>query len=210
MVAYGRDRDRVRIDDRSSAPLTVDGATLDRARDRVGSYRNRLIAPRPMAGPIDSDLLARAVVEGIDDCVGQLHGRSTSFALPAWRTRACLSDRSWTEGAAAPGSQGAVSGAYRAVFARAATTRAGMQMRPNAGRNRETGPSARTDRARLSPVVVTPGPAGVEESGKAGGRRDLHRLRLLPQPPLQARVMQRPTRRHQEQIAHVGERGACG
>lgn len=91
VVVHGTDGgDGVRIDDRSSAPLTVPRAALDEARDRVVSYKNVLIDPRPVPGPIDHDRLAGAVTEGVDACVAQLRGPSTSFSLPAWRKWARL------------------------------------------------------------------------------------------------------------------------
>jgi hypothetical protein len=79
------DNGRVHLDDRTSAPLTVPRDVLDRARGRVGSYKNTLIDVRPQPGPIDTSRLRPAIIAGVDDCVGQLGATSTSFALPAWR-----------------------------------------------------------------------------------------------------------------------------
>lgn len=85
VVVYGRRDGRFHIDDRTLAPLTVAEADLHRARARVGSYKNLLLAPRPAPGPLEPDRLRAAVIAGIDDCVRQLSLTSTSFSLPAWR-----------------------------------------------------------------------------------------------------------------------------
>jgi hypothetical protein len=90
VVVYGRDGDRVYVDDRNGSPLTVDIHALHRARARVGSYKNALIAPTPDPGPIDAQVLRTGVNEGIADCVAQLSSTSASFALPAWRKWARL------------------------------------------------------------------------------------------------------------------------
>jgi hypothetical protein len=45
VVVYGIEGDRVRIDDRNLAPLTVARERLDVARARVPSYKHRLVAP---------------------------------------------------------------------------------------------------------------------------------------------------------------------
>ncbi len=85
VVVIGRDGDRIQLDDRGSAPLTVTREVLDRARARVGSYKNLLIDPLPDGMMITAGRLRTAISAGIDDCTGQMLGTSTSFALPAWR-----------------------------------------------------------------------------------------------------------------------------
>lgn len=85
VVVIGADHGLVHLDDRGDAVLTVSRDVLDRARDRVGSYRNTLVDPRPRTGPIAPEQLRSAVLDGIDQCLAQLRGSSTSFALPAWR-----------------------------------------------------------------------------------------------------------------------------
>lgn len=85
VVVIGSEDDGVSIDDRGEARLTVPRDVLDRARARVGSYHNTLVDPDPHPGPIEHDRLRAAVVAGIDQCLAQLRGSSTSFALPAWR-----------------------------------------------------------------------------------------------------------------------------
>ncbi|GAB3847052.1 hypothetical protein GCM10029963_27830 [Micromonospora andamanensis] len=81
VVAYAHTGGGIRLDDRNLGPLTVDSARLDRARARVGSYRNCLWE---IEGPGGTDLGA-AVLAGLGDCLAGLGGSSTSFALPAWR-----------------------------------------------------------------------------------------------------------------------------
>lgn len=79
--------DRLHLDDRNLAPLTVSSDDMERARARVGSYRNCLVSIT--SGPADLDVGA-AVRAGIADCVTYLGGSSDSFALPAWRKWARL------------------------------------------------------------------------------------------------------------------------
>ncbi len=86
LLAYARDGDRVRLDDRNLGPLTVDRGVLDRSRARVGSYRNRTVTVERVE-PADLAAAARA---GIADCLAHLGGDSASFALPAWRKWARL------------------------------------------------------------------------------------------------------------------------
>ncbi|HSK91205.1 MAG TPA: BtrH N-terminal domain-containing protein [Euzebyales bacterium] len=85
VVVYGARDGCFHLDDRTLAPLTVDAGTLHRARARVGSYRNTLIAPLPAAAPVPVDVIRGAVRDGIAACIDQLGGTSASFALPAWR-----------------------------------------------------------------------------------------------------------------------------
>lgn len=86
VVAYAQDNDRVRLDDRNLAPLTVDRDTLDVARARVVSYKNLLLVPRPGEQRVVSDADLRAAVRGgLVDCAGHLRQTSESFSLPAWR-----------------------------------------------------------------------------------------------------------------------------
>ncbi|MEO6086285.1 MAG: DUF4872 domain-containing protein, partial [Umezawaea sp.] len=70
------------MDDRNLAPLTVARADLDRARARVGSYRNALLVVDDE--PHDVDVRA-AVRAGLADVVEHLGKPSDSFGLPAWR-----------------------------------------------------------------------------------------------------------------------------
>ncbi|MFC7545591.1 BtrH N-terminal domain-containing protein [Plantactinospora sp. GCM10030261] len=86
VLAYATDGDRVRLDDRNLAPLTVSRQALDVARARVVSYRNLLLVPRPGADRelSDADLRA-ALLAGLAECADHLRQTSESFSLPAWR-----------------------------------------------------------------------------------------------------------------------------
>ena len=83
VVVYGVDGDRVRIDDRTLAPLTVDRERLAAARARVGSYKHRLVVIEPAA--VSGDTLRAAARAGLADAAQHLSARSDSFGLPAWR-----------------------------------------------------------------------------------------------------------------------------
>ncbi|MGY1604833.1 DUF4872 domain-containing protein [Geodermatophilus sp. SYSU D00815] len=85
VVAYALSDGRVHVDDRTLAPLTVPVAAFDRARARVGSYRNAMLVVRSHDTVVPADRLRSAVREGLAATVDQLGGTSTSFALPAWR-----------------------------------------------------------------------------------------------------------------------------
>jgi hypothetical protein len=72
------------IDDRNTATLSVDEATLRASRARVSSYRNRLVtldAPTE----ITTHHLVNAIEAGLQDQIGHLESDSDSFSLPAWR-----------------------------------------------------------------------------------------------------------------------------
>lgn len=85
VVAYAATGDRVHLDDRTLAPLTVPASDLDGARARVGSYRNSMLVVRTKDAALPADRLRAAVGAGLEASVDQLGGTSTSFALPAWR-----------------------------------------------------------------------------------------------------------------------------
>ncbi len=85
VVAYAAPGNRVHLDDRNLAPLTVPVPDLDRARARVGSYRNAMLVVRTSDAVLPADRLRAAVRAGLEAGVGHLGGTSTSFALPAWR-----------------------------------------------------------------------------------------------------------------------------
>jgi hypothetical protein len=85
VVAYGQSNGRVHIDDRNLVPLTVARDDVDRARQRVVSYKNFLISLRPEQTMLSDEILAAAVLEGLRDGAERLLGTSESFALPAWR-----------------------------------------------------------------------------------------------------------------------------
>jgi len=89
VVAYARSDTAsggvVHVDDRNLAPLTVPVADFDRARARIGSYRNAMLVVRSADTVVPAARLHAAVLDGLRSMVGHLGGTSTSFALPAWR-----------------------------------------------------------------------------------------------------------------------------
>ncbi|WP_154794560.1 BtrH N-terminal domain-containing protein [Occultella kanbiaonis] len=85
VVAYAGSDDRVHVDDRTLAPLTVPTAVLDRARARVGSYKNTMLVVQSSDTVVPADRLRAAVRDGLAATGDHLAGSSTSFALPAWR-----------------------------------------------------------------------------------------------------------------------------
>ena len=95
VVAYAEVGDRIHVDDRTLAPLTVAGADLDRARSRVGSYQHAMLAVRSSDRQIDGDVLRDAVRDGLRTTAAHLAGTSESFALPAFAkwSRMLLDDR---------------------------------------------------------------------------------------------------------------------
>ena len=72
------------IDDRNSAMMSVDEATLRAARGRVPSYRNRLVTLEA-PNEIPTNTLVNAITAGLEDQVRHLESDSDSFSLPAWR-----------------------------------------------------------------------------------------------------------------------------
>ena len=75
---------RFSIDDRNSALLSIDEATMRAARGRVSSFRNRLVTFDP-PDEIPTHIVARAIGEGLEDQVRHLTSGSDSFSLPSWR-----------------------------------------------------------------------------------------------------------------------------
>lgn len=121
VVAYALTGGRVHVDDRTLAPLTVPVADVDRARARVGSYRNTLLVIRSRDTAVPADRLRGAVRAGLAATVEQLGGTSTSFALPAWRKwSTLLVDRRAAKGwptvfADRQGLLGALAGVWEAI-----------------------------------------------------------------------------------------------
>ncbi|WP_420122975.1 DUF4872 domain-containing protein [Nakamurella sp.] len=121
VVAYAVTGDRVHVDDRTLAPLTVPVADLDRARARVGSYKNAMLVVRARDTTVPDDRLRAAVRAGLTATVEQLGGSSTSFALPAWRKwSTLLVDRRAAKGwptvfADRRGLLGALAGVWEAI-----------------------------------------------------------------------------------------------
>ncbi|MYB77297.1 MAG: DUF4872 domain-containing protein [Chloroflexi bacterium] len=69
------------IDDTGAAPFTVPGASLTAARQRIPSFKNRLL----LLSPPESIDLPAAIKEGIQGNIEYLGSKSTSFALPTLR-----------------------------------------------------------------------------------------------------------------------------
>ncbi|WP_163542026.1 DUF4872 domain-containing protein [Occultella kanbiaonis] len=85
VVAYAGSHDRVHVDDRTLASLTVPTAVLDQARARVGSHKNTMFVVQSSDTVVPADRLRAAVRDGLAETVDHLTGSSTSFAVPAWR-----------------------------------------------------------------------------------------------------------------------------
>ena len=86
VIAYAERDGRIHLDDRTLAPLTVAGEDVDRARARVGSYRNAMLAVR-------TPLRSRK-----NDCVLRFY--------PAWRTWSDSSAAGRTPSPSQPGGSG--------------------------------------------------------------------------------------------------------
>lgn len=82
VVVYAASGDRVYLDDRNLAPLTVPRADLDRAVARVGTWKNQALVITDRDRTLDVEA---AVREGLRDVVEHLSLKSDSFSLPAWR-----------------------------------------------------------------------------------------------------------------------------
>jgi hypothetical protein len=86
VVVVGRTGDGAYlVDDRGRDSFVVDDATMAAARARIGSYKHRLIDPRPAIGEIAESRLRSAIEAGLADQVEHLRSSSDSFSLPAWR-----------------------------------------------------------------------------------------------------------------------------
>ncbi|MGH8921685.1 MAG: BtrH N-terminal domain-containing protein, partial [Actinomycetes bacterium] len=66
VIVYAEENGRAHLDDRNLAPLTVARDDLDRARARVGSYRNALLVIDD-ARPVTAEQLRQAVRAGLRD-----------------------------------------------------------------------------------------------------------------------------------------------
>jgi Butirosin biosynthesis protein H, N-terminal len=84
VVVTGERDGRFFIDDRNSAPLSIDEETMRAARGRVTSYRNRLVTFEAPA-EIPMRIVTEAIEAGLEDQVRHLGSDSDSFSLPAWR-----------------------------------------------------------------------------------------------------------------------------
>lgn len=86
VVVFGRDADgSYLVDDRGRSPFRVSPAVMAAARERIGSFKHRILALRTTPGPIPADRLRAAMRAGIEDQLDHLRSRSDSFSLAAWR-----------------------------------------------------------------------------------------------------------------------------
>ena len=85
VVVYAEHEGRLHLDDRNLAPLTVSGDDLDRARARIGSFRNASFVVRTRDHVVPAASLQAAVRAGLEATVEHLSAASDSFSLPAWR-----------------------------------------------------------------------------------------------------------------------------
>lgn len=83
----GTDGDAYLIDDLAAQPFTVDAETLESARGRIGSFKNRLVIVEGQSADVG---LEDAITQGIEDCITHLSSDSESFSLPAFRKWARL------------------------------------------------------------------------------------------------------------------------
>jgi Butirosin biosynthesis protein H, N-terminal len=85
LVIYGRDGDRLLVDDRNRGLLTVSEAEMVVARGRVPSYKNRLVVPDPAATKLTEERLVASIDIALAEQVEHLGSGSDSFSLPAIR-----------------------------------------------------------------------------------------------------------------------------
>lgn len=78
---YDAEADAFTIDDTGAVPFTVPSASLTAARQRIPSFKNRLL----LLSPPESMDLPAAIRDGIQGNIDYLGSKSTSFALPALR-----------------------------------------------------------------------------------------------------------------------------
>lgn len=78
---YDAAADVFTIDDTGAAPFTVPGASLIASRQRIPSFKNRLL----LLSPPESIDLPAAIRDGIQGNIDYLGAKSTSFALPTLR-----------------------------------------------------------------------------------------------------------------------------
>lgn len=78
-TVYGLDGETALLDDMGADGFRISLAELTRARDRISTYKNRLVTLRQTDATPN---IAESVRAGLEDCVGYLGGSSESFALP--------------------------------------------------------------------------------------------------------------------------------
>lgn len=84
LVAYGAADDRIMIDDRNRAPLTISRNELAAARARIPSLQHALVVPDAAACVLDADTLSAAVGAGLSEHVEGLRAGRESYSLAAF------------------------------------------------------------------------------------------------------------------------------
>jgi hypothetical protein len=85
IALYGREDDRLLVDDRNHDRLTMSKAEVAVARGRIPSYKNRLLVPDPAAVELTEEQLVAAIDVALAEQVEHLASASDSFSLPAIR-----------------------------------------------------------------------------------------------------------------------------
>lgn len=100
VVVYGSDGDSYLVDDRNLTALHVPAADLVAARNRIVSYKNRLVVIEPTEGDETAEgRLVASIRDGIAEQVAHLSATSDSFSLPAFAKWArLLTDRKAAKG----------------------------------------------------------------------------------------------------------------
>lgn len=81
VTVFGIEGSEVLIDDMANKPFRLTLNQLAAARGRISSYKNHLLTLEPGKTP----KLEKAIVEGIQDCIGNLSSDSESFSLPVYK-----------------------------------------------------------------------------------------------------------------------------
>lgn len=84
VAVTGVEGSRYVVDDRSESRLTVESGALAHARDRIPSYKNRIVMVEE-SGELGNAAVAGAMEAGLADAVDHLGASSTSFSLPAFK-----------------------------------------------------------------------------------------------------------------------------
>ena len=85
VALYGREGDRLLVDDRNHDRLTVSEGEIAVARGRIPSYKNRLLVPDPAATELTEERLVASIDAALAEQIEHLASSSDSFSLPAIR-----------------------------------------------------------------------------------------------------------------------------
>ncbi len=85
VALYGREGDRLLVDDRNRGRLTISLGEAAKARGRIPSYKNRLLVPDPAATELTEERLVASINLALGEQVEHLSSGSDSFSLPAFR-----------------------------------------------------------------------------------------------------------------------------